>query len=434
MPKKVIPCERFYSSLKEGTPMTFHSFIAAVSVFLLTAFLVLSAVLSPAGAQEVGHEPRGVLQPPSFVVGSPVTAAKGSGQAHLVDMNHDGHLDLVMKHLTNRTVSVLRGDGKGHFVTAPEYSLKLSIEPGAIAVGDVNNDGLPDLAVNSKQNSDERIHIFLSHASGGFDPSPGPPLPAGVSTENCCYKPKLRFIDINKDGNLDLISSNGRRGTLEVFPGNGRGGFSVMPSLKLEPARRSYTFELAEMDNDETLDLVVASSNAPESEAGLLWVRRGDGKGGFPVKLGKSWGALPDPHVELVADLNGDQHPDILLRHGEMNRLSLFLNKGNGLLMPAPNSPMDLGMPASSVITTDVDGDKNADLIVATVAATAPFESRIVVLLGDGHGGFKSAPGSPFPAGPGTYGFAVGDIDENGKLDIVASSFESSAVTILLGR
>jgi len=414
--------------------MIFNRFIAAISFFLLTALLVLFAVLSLAGAQKVGHEPRSVLQPPSFVPGSPVTVAKGSGQVLLADMNRDGHLDLVTKHLTNRTVSVLLGDGKGHFMPAPEYSLSLSIEPGAMALGDVNNDGLLDLAVNSKQNSDERIHIYLAHARGGFDARPGPPLPAGVSTENCCYKPKLRFIDINKDGNLDLISSNGRRDTLEVFPGNGRGDFSAMPSLKLEPARRFYTFELAEMDNDETLDLVVASSNAPESQAGLLWVRRGDGKGGFPAKLGKSWATLPDPHVEVLADLNGDQHADILLRHGEMNMLSLYLNKGNGNLMAAPNSPIDVGMPASSVVTADVDGDKNADLIVATVAATAPFDSRIVVLLGDGHGGFMLAPGSPFPVGPGAYGFAVGDIDENGKLDIVASSFESSALTILLNR
>jgi hypothetical protein len=414
--------------------MSVSRFIAAISIFQVTALLLLFAVLIPAGAQEVGREPRGLLKPPSFVPGSPVTVAKGSGQVLLADINRDGHLDLVTKHLTDRTVSVLLGDGKGHFVPSSEYSLRLSIEPGAVALGDVNNDGLPDLAVNSKQNSDEQIHIFLAHARGGFDAIPGPPLPAGVSTENCCYKPKLRFMDINKDGNLDLISSNGRRDTLEVFLGNGRGDFSATPGLKLEPARKFYTFELADMDSNGTFDLVVASSNAPESEAGLLWVRRGDGKGGFPVKLGKSWGASPDPHVEVVADLNGDQHPDIVLSHGGKSMLSLFLNKGNGLLMPAPNSPMDVGMPASSVVTADVDGDKNADLIVATVAATAPYESRIVVLLGDGHGGFMPAPGSPFPAGPGTYGLTVGDVDENGKPDIVASSFESGAVTILLGR
>jgi len=417
-------------------PVRVYRFIAAGSVFSLTALLLLFAAMSPSGAQEVVRVPRDLSQPPSFVPapGSPVTVAKGSGQVFLADINRDGHLDLVVKHLMNRTVSVLLGDGKSRFAPASERSLKLSFDPGAVALGDVNNDGLLDLAVNSKENSNERIHIFLANAKGGFDAIPGTPLPAGASTENCCYKPKLRFADINKDGNLDLISSNGRRDSLEVFLGNGRAEFWAMPVLKLEPGRKFYTFELADMDGDGKLDLVVASSNAPESEAGHLRVRRGDGKGGFPDAIGTTLSVLPDPHLEVIGDLNGDQHPDIVLSHGGTNVLSLLLNNGDGTFMPARNLPMDVGMTASSVAITDVNGDKNADLIIATVAGAAPFASKIVVLLGDGHGGFKPAPGSPFPAGPGTYGFTLGDIDENGKLDIVAPSFESSALTIFLGR
>jgi hypothetical protein len=65
---------------------------------------------------------------------------------------------------------------------------------------------------------------------------------------------------------------------------------------------------------------------------------------------------------------------------------------------------------------------------------TNPFRSRIVLLLGDGRGGFSQATGSPFPVGLGAYNIAVRDVNEDGKLDVAASSFESDGVTILLGR
>ncbi len=63
----------------------------------------------------------------------------------------------------------------------------------------------------------------------------------------------------------------------------------------------------------------------------------------------------------------------------------------------------------------------------------SPFASGVVVLLG-GDRGFTPATGSPFAAGPGAYRVTVGDVNEDGNLDIAASSFEGNAVTVLMGR
>src|SRR5438552_14408544 len=160
-----------------------------------------------------------------------ITVARGSGPVLLADVNGDGHLDLVTKHMTNRSVTVLAGDGKGHFAPAPENSLSLDFEPAAIAVGDVNNDKIPDLAVASKDSRNENVSIFLGKRSGGFDATSSSPFHMRASAKG--YKPVLRFVDLNEDGNMDLISANGRRNSIEILLGDGQGGFSPGSNVQL---------------------------------------------------------------------------------------------------------------------------------------------------------------------------------------------------------
>src|SRR5262249_30565482 len=87
---------------------------------------------------------------------------------------------------------------------------------------------------------------------------------------------------------------------------------------------------------------------------------------------------------------------------------------------------------AFGVVVTDVNRDRRPDIVAATVNSRArPYESRLTVLLGDR---FDVASGSPFPVGPGAYQLAVGDVDEDGKPDVVTSSFEGDSIAVVLGR
>jgi hypothetical protein len=112
--------------------------------------------------------------------------------------------------------------------------------------------------------------------------------------------------------------------------------------------------------------------------------------------------------------------------------MSILLNDGRGSLTQAPQSPRDLGREAWGVVVSDVNRDQRPDIVAATVnSRLRPYESRVAVLLGDG---FTAAPGSPFQVGHGAYQIAVGDINEDGKPDVVTSSFETDSISVLLGR
>lgn len=370
-------------------------------------------------------------QGPLFDAALSVVVGPGSGQVVLADINRDGHLDMVTRHLLHRSLAVLLGDGKSGFSPVAGSPMRLDYQPGTMAYGDVNNDRIVDLGITSRDSDREHVNILLGNGRGGFSPASGSPFTASPSIET--YKPNLHFVDINEDGKLDILTANGRRNTIEALFGDGRGGFSPGPTLKLESGRDRYSFAVGDVDGDGHLDLVIASSTESSSGSGRVVTMRGNGKGAFKEPLGSPVSVPQGPRVGMVADVNHDRRPDITLGHGESNLLSVLLNHGNGGFRFAPGLPIDLGRAAFEVVVADVNRDKLADLVVATVNSRTPYESRIAVLLG-GSRGFAPAPGSPFRAGPGAYTLTVGDVNEDGKLDVAASSFEGNAVTVLFGR
>jgi hypothetical protein len=358
---------------------------------------------------------------PLFVPASPVKVGRGSGEVVLADVNRDGHRDLITKHLLTRVVNVFLGDGRGRFAAAADGPMNFSYEPGAIVLEDVNGDGFLDLAVANKDAKKEYINVFLGKGNGGFSLAAGSPHTTGESFQ--FYKPIVRIGDINEDGKRDIVTANGRGDSIVLLLGDGQGKFSTGPVLKLDPGRELYTFDLGDVDADRHLDLVTATSR-PGRNANRLVVKRGDGHGTF--QDGASLPVPAGPRVEALADVNGDQHLDVVLSHAEKGRVSVLLNTGQGVFMPAAHSPYEIGREAFSVVVSDANRDKWADMFAAT-------GNSVTVLLGNGRT-FAPAPGSPFRAGSGAYNVAVGDINEDGKPDIVASSFEGDSVTVLMGR
>ena len=87
---------------------------------------------------------------------------------------------------------------------------------------------------------------------------------------------------------------------------------------------------------------------------------------------------------------------------------------------------LDVGGEPAAVVARDVTGDGHADLVVADQAG-----GRLIVLAGDGSGGFERL--DPVDAGPNPVDAAVGDLDEDGVLDLAVANHETDRVTLLRG-
>lgn len=171
----------------------------------------------------------------------------------------------------------------------------------------------------------------------------------------------------------------------------------------------------ADLNGDGKMDLVVVNSGG-NSVSVLL----GNGDGSFLPQ--KTFATDFDPFAIVIADVNGDGIPDIITANGTAQSVSVLLGNGDGTFQPAKN--IVLASAPADICVTDIDGDGKLD--IAAAGNTSTGGGVISVLRGNGDGTFQAPITSTFAATTPLLTFTFADVNGDGKLDAVLTTYYSS--------
>ena len=401
-------------------------------------------------------------------------------QVLVADFNHDGKLDfaLAVENTENGSVLVFMNQGNGLFSKTPTTTLSLTLPVNSIAVSDFNGDSHPDLAILQNpllNNTTGTVSVTLGNGNGGFGNLTQ--LPVG---ENPSF---VSTADLNADNNMDILVSNNDSDTVSVFLGTSNGQFTpvitpypvgknpssvlavgvnesgypnlavtnlfdntllilpglwggqsfqvpvtnegthvIPPNLELSTGTQPIAMALGDLNKDGQPDIVVV--NQSDNNISVILGKNATAVLGqqttYCISDTSCAGLSNDPATDYApiaaatADLNGDSVPDFVIVNEDDNSISVFLGKGDGTFqVPVIYS---VGQGPGFVSVADLSGDAFPELVVANFT-----DKTISILPNDRRGGFNNSV-QPLNLPPAPYSAVVGEVTNDGYLDLVVGA------------
>jgi len=352
------------------------------------------------------------------------------------DLDGDGKPDLATAIEGDNILSVFKNGSTTGIITANSFAPKvdfttgLNTNPQSVAIGDLDGDGKPDLAT---ANSNSTVSILKNTGiTGEIAPIS---FVAKVDFNTGMVSRSVAIGDLDGDGRPDLAVANAHSlsNTVSVFKNMTATGTitanSFAVKVDIATGENPSSVAVGDLDGDGKPDLAVANDGS-----NTVSVFRNTGVAGaitvssFAPKVDFATGS--NPTYVAIGDLDSDGKPDLAVTNSNNNTISVFRNASTiGVLSFAAKVDFTTGSHPHSVAIGDLDGDGKVDLAVENNGA-----STVSVFKNTSTTGAITANSFAtkidFATGGSTWSIAIGDLDGDGKPDLAVTGFNNT-VSIL---
>lgn len=258
----------------------------------------------------------------------------------VADFNQDGAPDIAVADAATGSIVILYGDPLYNdfdsYITVPLPSPSV---PTALVAADFNGDGLADLAV-AQNNGVNLVTILTNDGTGGFL------YPQAYGTGSA---QSIAVGDFNGDGNMDIAASTGSN--IEMLLGKGDGSFQT----QIASPAAGTTITSADFNGDGKLDVALANSTS-------VTVALGNGDGTFQAPASVAVSTTASSIAS--GDFNQDGHPDLVVSNTGIgdHSSSVLLGVGNGSFQTP--AVYNTGGAPGAVSVADVNGDNMPDIVM----------------------------------------------------------------------
>jgi hypothetical protein len=340
------------------------------------------------------------------------------------DLNGDGMVDVAAAQLNGSNVTVLLGNGSGDLQTARQFAVGSS--PGSIAVGDLNNDNKLDL-ITANRGSNNLSVLLNNSTSGnlGFEAARNSTIAAGAVQS-------VAVGDLDGNGLLDLVATSNvaiphtstytgyyggtyystyytYEGHVNVLLGTGSGNLGTATATLVGPNELG-DLTVGDMNCDGNLDVITADGVVAVYVDPTVLLGYGNGTFDTPYYFAAGSG----PNTVMVAELNGDDHPDVMTANTYSSNVSVMLNDCNWPVLGAPF--VSISGPSAGPISVTENND-GTTTVAFTISLSVASEQTLSVDYSTIDG--TALAGSDYVAKSGTATFLAGQMSQTIEVQIM---------------
>ncbi len=354
-----------------------------------------------------------------FAAGAAVDGGLNPAALAAGDLNNDGRIDLALGDVAGKLITAVLGNGAGGF--GPPVRYPGGPWPGALFIQDFDGDGNADL-VSATGHPDALTWLPLGGTVAVLRGKGDGTFFGAESLFGGGAGSSVVAGDFNRDGNQDLAVS--RQGGIALALGRGDGSFGKPETVNIQqisgPAGPQQ-LAAGDLNNDQNPDLVVVTASG-SSGLNNVWSLLGNGDGTFRPPV--STATVHEPGAVLATDLNNDNRDDVIVlgSNGFRNEhgYAVHLSNASGTPGPAQTTLFENTVRPLKLAAGDLNGDQGLDLFIVDGGSLGASDGGVLVLLGNGSGGFGAA--SKLAAGSNPRAVTVADVNGDSALDLLVTS------------